>query len=114
MKADEEKAAEQKSGVDALAALSSPVHIFKVEPEREFVERESRSNAIQHGHERRSPARGVPDAEPGLREPSVADTEQEQDTPDQMMDVDVADDDVSKRAGVAMDRVSNAAEDAEG
>src|SRR4030095_5640746 len=47
-------------------------------------------------------------AEADVRQPQISHTEQQQHTPNEMMDVDVPDDDVSERTCVAMNRVRDA------
>src|SRR5262245_53837472 len=108
----QQETAEQQTRVDALAALAAPVDILQVQPQSELVERQRGSQSVQQCHERRRAARGLSDAEAGLRQPHVANDQEDQHTPNEMMNMDTPDDDVTKRPSLGVNRVRDAAEDA--
>src|SRR5438477_8026326 len=101
---------EDEHGVDALAALPLPVHVAKVEKQRELVQRERRTDAEEDGGQAGDPAR----ADADLQQPHVPDQEQEQDAPHQVMDMEpAAGRHVVERADTGADHRSDRADDAE-
>jgi hypothetical protein len=101
---DGEERSEEDDYVDALAALFRPVgHGIEVEPQREFIECECCADAVADGEktaEEDRPRRGF-GADFG--EGSVSSKEQQQDAPDQMVDVTSAHLHISKGADVVGD-----------
>src|SRR5438128_9217270 len=74
-----EERPEENHGVDALPPLSLPIHVLQPEPERELVQRQRRADAVEQRREPRRPVQRPADPGADLREPEIADTEQEED-----------------------------------
>ena len=75
---DCEQAAEEEDGIDTAASLALPIDVFEVEPEREFIEREARSDTV----EKRQNAAHGPRMPRRLPQPAISDEQQEKDAPD--------------------------------
>jgi hypothetical protein len=101
---DGEERSEEDDYVDALAALFRPVgHGVEIEPQREFVECECCADAVADGEktaEEDRPRRGF-GADFG--EGGVSGKEQQQDAPDQMVDVTATHFNVAEGADVVSD-----------
>jgi len=102
--ANAQQAAEEDDSIDAYTTLAGPIGVrFEVEPEGEFVEGEGSSDTVADGHqatekdgERRMGAAQV-------QEPAIPDEEQNENTPDQVMNVVAADGDPFEWAHVGPD-----------
>src|SRR5713226_2703199 len=101
---------EDDDRIDARTARLLPVDVLQVEPESELIQRERSSDSIGDGGEARQPAR----AHGLFDQPHVADHQQDEDAPHQMVDVEAAAGrDIVKRPDARTDRVRDDANDAE-
>ncbi len=106
--ADQQGCSEQQDGIKAGAALARPVHsVFQVEPEGELVQRKSRANTIKQRHQ---PAceqgRGLC-TRANLNQPTKPDDQQEQDPPDQVVNMGAANVNVVERGDPSPGGVSH-------
>lgn len=99
---EEERGAEEKDGVKAGAAFAGPIElVLQIEPESEFVESERGADAVEQRHHAAGEKRGAASAGADFHEPGEADTQKDDNAPDEMVDVGAANDDVMKRADIA-------------
>ncbi len=106
---------EEDDGIDADAALARPIGVWlEVEPEGELVECERGADAVADGHQpaEKDGERRVGSAE--VEQPAVADEQQNQDSPDKVMDVAAAHDDPVERAVVMDDEADEQSRAQEG
>jgi len=99
-----QQATKQDDSIDTDTALARPVGLrVEVEPESELVEGEGCADTIADAHQaaEEDGNRGVLAAK--IEKPSVADEEQDQDSPDEVVDVTAADHDPMKGADVSGD-----------
>jgi len=100
--AKEEGEAKEQNDFEAGAAFAIPVGIgIKIEPEGEFIERKRGADAVEQRHQAAGQQGGVTIAGADFHEPAESHHEQDQDAPDEMMDVRAANDDVVKGAEIA-------------
>ena len=95
---DAEQRPEEHDGIDALPPLSRPIHVLQSEPQREPVQRQRRADAVEQGCQARRPVEGATDPGADLGEPEIADAEEEENAPHQVMEVGAPDDDIVERA----------------
>ena len=82
-----QKSTEEDDGIDAGASLGSPVDIFQVEPEGEFIEGEGGADSIEDRHKAAEKNGRVVAARADLGEPSIADEKENEDAEDEVVDV---------------------------
>ena len=98
-----EQGTEEEDSVDALASLEGPGGFPDMEPHGELVEGEGCTHAVENGDEatgKEGDGRGVG---ANLGDEGVAADEQQQDAPDEMVDVVTAENDPSEGAEVEGD-----------
>ena len=99
---DSQRGGEQCESLEALAALALPIHIARVEPQCELIQGERRTDAIGHRHRTASPRSGATRARADLQQPSVSCYEQQQDAPDEVMNVAATHLNIVERADLVM------------
>ena len=100
---DRQQRSEQQYDVDRYAPFALPIDIAQVQPQREFVERQRRARAVQKRHEPAGPARPCTHVRADLQQPSISDDEQQQDSPDEVVNVPSADGEIVERAAAGAD-----------
>jgi hypothetical protein len=114
-RAGSQQASKKDYRVDADAALARPVGLrVQVEPEGEFVQRERRSRPVADGHQTTEEDGYRRVFAPKVEKPSIADKEQDKDSPDEVVDVPSANHDPVKRADVVRDEADQDANTEEG
>jgi hypothetical protein len=101
-----ENAPEKDNSVNAEAACAGPVGVgLKVEPEGELVERERRTHTITDRHEpaEKNGKRRMGAAK--VKQPAIADEQQDENSPHKMMDVKAANHYPLERAAIVNDKV---------
>jgi len=93
---DDQQRSEQQDGIDALSALTFPVHILKIQPKREFIQSQGGAYTIQKGHGASGPSRARALIGSNLKQPTVTHNEKEQNSPNQMVNMLAADLEVVK------------------
>jgi len=102
--AGSQQTCKQDDSVDAGAALARPIGIrVEVEPEGELVEGESGAGAITDGHQAAEEDGNRRMLAAQIKKPSIADEQEDEDPPDEVMDVTSADHHPVKRADVVRD-----------
>jgi len=97
-------AAEQNHGVDADAPIPRPVIVgIQIQPESKFVQGQRCTSSIAHRHQSAEENRKRGMAPPKIEQPSVANQQQNQDAPYQVMNVMSPDHHPSKRPMVVDD-----------
>jgi len=97
--ADCEQAAKKNDGVDAFASRARPVGAgFEVEPQGEFVEGESRADAVADRHKAAEEDRQFGVLLSQVEQPAITDQQKNQNAPHQVMDVVATDHDPAKGA----------------
>jgi hypothetical protein len=105
---DEKSGGEEQDGVEAGAALASPVNAFlEVEPEGELVECESGADAVEQGHQAAGEERGGLGSCADLDEPAEADNEEEENPPNEVVDMGAANVNVMERSNVTGGSISS-------
>ena len=94
---DSEQGSEQQHRVDTLSALTFPVNILKIEPQREFVQGQRSADTIEKRHQSSGPARSCALVRSKLKQPTVPDDQKKQNAPHEMMNVEPPDLYVVKR-----------------
>src|SRR5215472_12211751 len=113
--ADGQRGAEEKHGTHAGDTFRGPVNVGEIEPESELVEGECRADGVEKCSHASCPEGTPVHAGADLREPKIADDQQQQNAEDQVMDVaSAAGFDVVKWAPPGADGVRNNANDGEG
>ena len=105
--ADRQRGDEDHHGVDALPAGVRPVDVLQVEPQRELVQRQRGAGPVGDRAQAGDPVRAGAD----LEQPYVANQQQKQDAPDQVMDVKPARGDVVNGSNARPDEVGDGAYD---
>src|SRR5438477_519418 len=106
---DREEPGEDDHRVDALSALPVPVDVLHVEPQGKLIESEGGADAKGDRGQARDPGRSDAD----LEQPDVADNQQQEDSPHQVVDVQAAAGDVVKRPDAGADQMRDASHDRE-
>lgn len=100
--ADEESRAEEEYRIEAGAAFPRPVQaILEIQPKGKFVQGECGADTIEQGHKAAREERSAASAGTDFHEPAEPHGQQDQDSPDQMMHVRAANNDVMKRSDIA-------------
>ena len=109
-----EQGAEEDDGVDAFAALARPIHVLQIQPESEFVERECGAHSVGNGEQAADKDVLRSGAAAHFRKPCVTDGEQNQNSPDEVMNVLTANHDPSEGTDVMGDAGDEQADAEEG
>jgi len=107
---DCQQASEKEYGVDTFPPLTRPVDVSKIEPQREFIERECGPDAVQDGHEPAGEHRAGGSSGVNLEDVAVPHAEQNQNAPDQVMDVAATHGDILEWPDVVLDRSNQEAD----
>ena len=113
-RSDGEQRAENNYGVDAGAALEGPDGVPDAEPHGELVQGEGGSHAIEDGDEAAGKERGRCGACAHLRDHGVAGDEEQENAPDEMVDVSAGHDHPSEGSDVKEDEEDKEAHAQEG
>src|SRR5437879_6275823 len=106
--ADRKKRGEDEDHVHADSAGMFPVDVPQVQPERELIQGQGGADAEGESGDARHPVR----AHSLLDQPDIADQQQDEDAPHQVMDVEAAaGGDVLKRADAGPDQVGDEADE---
>src|SRR5712692_6909917 len=108
--ANDQSGAEEEHSVQAGAAFAGPIGtVFEIEPQRELVEGESSTDTVEQGHQAAGENRRGLGSRAHFDKPAEPHDQQQENPPDQMMDVGAANVNVVKRANVAPGGVGHGA-----
>src|SRR6266545_6566471 len=107
--AERQRRKEQNHGVNAFPSGARPINIGQIEPQREFIQRQRRADAIKYRCQPRPAAGCSFDARADLNEPEPADEQQDQNSEHQMMNMRFADKNATKPDGLTVYGVSDRA-----
>src|SRR5579883_2000445 len=101
---DRQSCCEQSERFEAFASLPLPVNVPQIQPQGELIQRKRRAYSIRHRHRPPGPCSRATRARSRFQQPAVTGEEQEQNPPNQMMDMPAAHLDVMERANVVVDQ----------
>ena len=114
IKSNDQEGSEQNDGVQAGAALARPVNIFKIQPQRELVEGQGCAGAVEKGQQAARYERGFFSTYANILQPCKTDDQQNQNSPNQVMNVAATDVDIVKGADVVEVDIGKCPGDGEG
>ena len=91
------RAPKQNHCIDACAPFGQPIDILEVQPQCEFIQRQSGAGAVEHRHEAACQNRSRCRLSPRVEKPAIPDGKKNENSPREMVNVPAVDVNVVKR-----------------
>jgi hypothetical protein len=108
-----QQSAEKKHCIDAGPPLALPVHILKIQPEGEFIQCQGGADSVEERHGAPRPSRQAADICANLEQPAISYDQQQQDAPDEVVNMPPSKFDVVERTSACPNAVCEQPHDRE-